>query len=107
MGFGETLVSIFGVMFVFGSPVLVVHAILRHKQRMRELDRGLSPVSDANLRLEVEKLRQELRQLRDTTSQYDISFDTALQNMERKYETMDRKLESNQRQYDHEIRVGR
>ncbi len=107
MGFGETLVSICGVLAVFGSPVLVVQAILRHKQRMRELDRGLSPASDSNLRLEVETLRQELRRLRDTTSQYDVSFDTALQNMERKYETLDRKLESNQRQYDHEIRVSR
>ena len=107
MGFGETLVSIFGILFAFGAPVLVVQAILRHKQRMCELDRGLSPVSDSNLRLEVETLRQELRRLRDTTSQYDLSFDTALQNMERKYETLERKLESNQRQYDHEIRVGR
>ena len=44
------------------------------------------------LRAEIEAMRQEMRSLRDTTTQYDLSFDTALQNMEKKVEILNRKL---------------
>lgn len=46
------------------------------------------------LREEVRMLREELRTTRDTTSQYDLSFDTALQRMERRVEH----IEQQQRQ---------
>ena len=92
MGFGETLVSMFGVMFVFGAPVVLVRTILAHKQKMRELEvRGING-SDSSLRAEIEAMRHEMRSLRDTTTQYDLSFDTALQNMEKKVEILNRKL---------------
>ena len=38
----------------------------------------------AALRQEVAALREEMRSLRDTTTQYDISFDTALQRVEQR-----------------------
>ena len=92
MGFGETLVAICGVVFVFGGPVALIHTILAHKHKMRELEvRGIQG-SDSTLRAEIEAMRQEMRNLRDTTTQYDLSFDTALQNMEKKVEILNRKL---------------
>ena len=68
MGFGETLVSVFGVMFVFGAPVVLIRTILAHKQKMREIEvRGLHG-SDSSLRAEIEAMRHEMRSLRDTTT---------------------------------------
>ena len=92
MGFGETLYSMFGVMFIFGAPVVLIRTILAYKLKMRELEvRGIQG-SDSSLRAEIEAMRQEMRSLRDTTTQYDLSFDTALQNMEKKVEILNRKL---------------
>jgi hypothetical protein len=53
---------------------------------------------------EIEALRQELRSLRDTTTQYDISFDTALQRMESRVEGVERQVRAIQS--DEALRVG-
>lgn len=46
------------------------------------------------LRAEVAALRQQMSSLHDTTTQYDLSFDSALQRMERRVE----RVESEQKQ---------
>ena len=43
------------------------------------------------LREEIRHLREEVKSLQDTTTQYDISFDSALQRMERRVETIEQK----------------
>jgi len=44
------------------------------------------------LRAELEATRQELRNLRDTSMQYDISFDTALGRMENRVAHVERRV---------------
>ena len=50
----------------------------------------LNNQGDSGVRAELEALRHEVRSLRDTSMQYDLSFDTALQRMEQRVERMER-----------------
>ncbi|HLK58875.1 MAG TPA: hypothetical protein VKU00_20040 [Chthonomonadaceae bacterium] len=62
-------------------------AKLRAKQKGSEgLEREL-----AAMRSELEALRKQMTDLRDTTTQYDLSFDTALQTMEKRMAFLERK----------------
>ena len=80
MGFGETIVALVGACFVFSIPLSAIW--MGHQQKMRKLD-AEARSSTGNLSSnDVTMLREELRQLRETTLSYDLSFDTALQRLE-------------------------
>ncbi|MCC6728056.1 MAG: hypothetical protein IT208_01830 [Chthonomonadales bacterium] len=71
-------------------------SVMKHRQQMAEvghmrredgelgqlrvqLKLGAQQKGDARLLAEIEQLRKEFASLRDTATQYDLSFDTALQ----------------------------
>ena len=57
-------------------PISVIWT--KHRQRMEELRLGGRGVA-AGLVEEVRKLQEQVTELRDTTTRYDLSFDAALQ----------------------------
>jgi hypothetical protein len=93
----DLVVPIVAIFFVFGGGGLVRYVVenmnktrvelaqLRSQQRT---DHGSAQDIEA-LRAEVAALRAQIMELRDTTTQYDLSFDTALQRMERRVEQME------------------
>ena len=85
MGPGETLVTL----CVFAIPLLAIWT--SHRRKMVEMQLRLRQEGDGNTRLAVEALREEMRSLRETAMQYDLSFDSALQRMERRVEGLERK----------------
>ena len=100
----EHLTGMVAIGMFFGIPLLVIWT--RHQRRMLELKLMQGNTVDSSVQAELQALRQEVRSLRDTTMQYDLSFDTALQNMERKQEGMDRKIQNLQHDSISEL-VGR
>ncbi len=64
--------------------------------RLKFDQRASAPVGSSreivSLREELEATRQELRDLRDTSTQYDISFDTALGRVESRVSHVERRL---------------
>ena len=81
-------------MMFFAIPIVAIWT--RHQRRMAEIQAMRGPQVDLNVLAELQTLRNEVRSLRDTTMQYDLSFDTALQNMERKHEGLERKVQNMQ-----------
>jgi len=81
--------GVIAIIMVFSIPLAGIYAGYRHK--MMELKLQLRNQGDSNLQAQVEALRQEVRSLRDTTMQYDLSFDTALQRMEARVEGLERR----------------
>lgn len=82
------------VLAVFSPGIIWIWT--NHQRKMRELEieiinkKALGSNTTSNVsNAEVEALRQELRALKDTTMQYDLSFDTALQTMERRIQTLE------------------
>ncbi len=83
-------IPILAVFLIFGGGGLVVKIVedmnktrlemARLRAQNQSLAAGGSDVTA--LREEVALLRKEMHDLRDTTTQYDLSFDTALQRLE-------------------------
>jgi hypothetical protein len=95
--------ELMAIVFVFSIPMLAIWT--HHKRKMMELQIKLRGQGDnLDSRPEIEALRQELRALRDTTTQYDLSFDTALQRMESRMEGVERQVKAIQS--DDVLRVG-
>ena len=79
--------SVFAIFMVFGIPMLVI--ITSHRRKMLEMKLKSMDRGDDSVRIAVEQLRSEVRSLRDTSTQYDLSFDNALQRIERRVETLE------------------
>ena len=93
----ENVIGLVAVFLIFGGGGLVRYVIENMNRTRVELaqlrsqqttDRGSAHDIEA-LRAEVAALRAQIMELRDTTTQYDLSFDTALQRMERRVEQME------------------
>lgn len=77
---GQDLVALVAVLMVFSVPIAAI--LTTHHRKVLELKLRLQGQGSENVRSEVEALRHEVRALRDTTMQYDLSFDAALERME-------------------------
>jgi hypothetical protein len=84
------------LMIMVGLPVSAVFALAfagiytHHRRKMEELRLKEQRLISADIQAEFEKIRGELRELRDVTMQYDLSFDTALQQMEHRIAHIER-----------------
>jgi len=87
---------------VFSVPLLAIWT--HHKRKVLEMQLQLRNQGDSGVRADLEAVKQELRALRDTSTQYDLSFDTALQRMERRVEAIERSGSS--LQSDERLHVG-
>lgn len=91
------LVPVTMFFFIFGGGGMVrkiIESMNRTRVEMAQLrsqQQGSASSQElAALRDDVSALRRELQQLRDTSTQYDISFDSALQRMESRVEFLER-----------------
>ena len=68
----------FGALFTF----LTISSILRHQRKMLEIKAkvGYHPTEIGSN--ELRELTRQIAELRDTTTRYDMSFDSALQRLE-------------------------
>ena len=78
-------VGLVAVVCFFGIPLSAIWG--HNRRRMMELKMRVNHGDDVS----VEALRAEVRTLRDTTMQYDISFDSALQRVESRVDQMERR----------------
>ena len=86
----EDLIPIVAISFTFGVPMLAIWT--SHQRKMLELKLKLQDGNSVSSQKTIEALREEVRSLRDTTTQYDVSFDTALQRMEGRMGAIERKV---------------
>jgi hypothetical protein len=62
-----------------------------HQRKMMEMKLKMKETGDGNLLQELQSLRAQLIDLRDTTTRYDMSFDAALQRLESRMAHMETK----------------
>ncbi len=101
---GEAIVSILGVIMTFSIPLTLIGTY--HHRKMMEIQLRLKNQGSEGVKTAVEELRQEMRQLRETTMQYDLSFDTALQRMEQRMDSLERRVNQVE-SAPNELRLGR
>lgn len=78
------IVGLTAVVMVFGIPITAI--ITGHLKSMAQLRieaaAKVAGSQSAHVDSEIAALRDEVARLRDTTTQYDIAFDTALQRLD-------------------------
>ena len=86
----ETLAPLLGIPFVFGIPLMAIWT--SHVRKMAEIkSRGDDGKGASALRNEVAALRAEVESLRDTTTKFDLSFDSQLTQLETRMERAESK----------------
>jgi hypothetical protein len=83
---GITIVTV----FVLAIPLLAIWA--HHKRKLEETRLGQRVRIAKETRAAIESLREELKSLRDTTTAYDLSFDTALQRLESRMTSVEQRI---------------
>ncbi|HZO91587.1 MAG TPA: hypothetical protein VFB38_24915 [Chthonomonadaceae bacterium] len=73
---------------VFSIPLMMIWT--HHQRKMEELRQQRQRMIGDDIRAEFAALRAEIQALRDTTTQYDLSFDNALQQMDRRLTHLER-----------------
>ena len=81
-------IGLAAIIMIFGIPLVAIWT--DHQRKVLDMKLRLQNKGDESLRAEFKSLRQEVRALRDTSTQYDLSFDAALQRMEQRVERMER-----------------
>ena len=61
-------------------PIVAIIASFRHRTEEMRLKAGVQ--GSSNLLSELQDLKNQLAEMRDTTTRYDVSFDSALQRIE-------------------------
>jgi hypothetical protein len=85
----EVIIPLFGIAFTMGIPLLAIWT--NHVRKLAEIkSRGVQS-NDSALRSEVERLRAEVESLRDTTTKFDLSFDSQLTQLETRMERVESK----------------
>ena len=75
----EELVFLIPIM-ALSIPIVAIIANYKHKAKELEMKGGGS--GGANLANELREMKAQIAELRDTTTRYDMSFDSALQRIE-------------------------
>ena len=99
------MIGLVAVVLIFGVPIIAIWT--QHQRKLLEMKLMLGNKGDNGLRAEFEALREEVRSLRDTSMQYDLSFDTALQRMEQRVERMEMRSVTSKADEQVQIGVGR
>jgi hypothetical protein len=98
------LTGLAAIIGVFGIPMLAIWT--GHQRKMAELRLQSMNMGDASVRSAIDGLRDELRALRDTTMQYDLSFDAALQRMDARMGSLERKVQAIEARPETNVRIG-
>jgi uncharacterized protein YukE len=83
------LIAIVAILCVFGIPIIAI--LSEHKRKMAEMGMGQGG-ANATVLNELKDMKRQIEELRDTTTRYDISFDSALQRMESRMNHMEQKV---------------
>ncbi len=90
-----------------GTSTGVIMEWLKHRTELAKMKIEAQNKGDANVRAAIDELRAEMRALKDTTMQYDLSFDTALQRMEHRVEGLERRIQTGEANSTLDLRSGR
>ena len=69
-------------LMVFGFIIAMASMKHRHKLDEMRVLRGEGIGASGDVMAEIRKLQEQIHELRDTTTRYDMSFDAALQRLE-------------------------
>ena len=95
----EDIVGLALIVCIVG-PVLFVPItamVLKHRKEMLQMELERRRLSNQEIVAQIEALRQELAQLRDTSTQYDMSLQMTLETLQERVRMLEQHLEEQTR----------
>ena len=77
--------------------VLITATVLWHRKEMLQMELERRRLSNQEIVAQIEALRQELAQLRDTSTQYDMSLQATLETLQERVRMLEQQLEEQTR----------
>lgn len=81
---------------IFSVPLLAI--LTEHRRKVLQMKLNARSAPDAEIIEKLQDLTKQLADLRATTTEYDLSFDTALQRIESRIEHLERRVQALERQ---------
>jgi prefoldin subunit 5 len=90
------LVALALVFFIFGPAIVipVMAMVLKHRKEMAQLKRERSTATNQEVLAQIEELRREIAELRRTTTEYDMSLQVNLENLQERVRALEAERES-------------
>jgi hypothetical protein len=82
-------IGLVAVICIFGTPMVAI--LTNHQRRLAEI-RAKTRSGEGSALAEMQELKREFMELRDTTTRYDLSFDAALQRLESRVGNLESRL---------------
>ena len=95
----EDIVGLALIVCIFGPMlfVLITATVLWYRKEMLEMEQEQRRQSNQEVIAQIEALRQELAQLRDTSTQYDMSLQANLEMLQERVRLLEQQLEEQTR----------
>jgi sensor histidine kinase regulating citrate/malate metabolism len=95
----EDIVGLALFVCIFGPMLfaLITATVLWYRKEMLEMELERRRLSNQEVIAQIEALRQELAQLRDTSTQYDMSLQMTLETLQERVRMLEQQLEEQMR----------
>jgi predicted RNase H-like nuclease (RuvC/YqgF family) len=93
----EGLIPLAAIVFIFGPALPITAMVLKHRKEMLQMELERRRLSNQEVIAQIEALRQELAQLRDTSTQYDMSLQMTLETLQERVRMLEQQLEEQTR----------
>ncbi len=80
-------IAIVAILAVFGVPVVAI--VTEHRRKMAEIKARTAQGLSSEVRAELTEIKNQLAELRETTTKFDMSMDAAMDRLERRVERME------------------
>ncbi len=90
----EALVPIVALVLIFGPGIIipVVAMVQKHRKEMAQLELERTKHSNAEIAQQIEALRQEIAELRRTSTEYDMSLQANLESIHHRVQALEEEL---------------
>jgi len=95
----EDIVGLAAVVCLFGPMLFmpITAMVLKHRKEMLQMELERRRLSNQEVIAQIEALRQELAQLRDTSTQYDMSLQANLEALQERVRALEQQVDEQAR----------
>ena len=95
----EDIVGLALIVCIFGPMlfVLITATVLWHRKEMLQMELERRRLSNQEIVAQIEAIRQELAQLRDTSTQYDMSLQANLEALQERVRALEQQVDEQAR----------
>lgn len=90
------LVALAAIVFIFGPALFIpiTAMVLKHRKEMVQLELEKRRLNHQEIAKQIEALRQEIAHLRETSTQFDLSLQANLENLQERVRALEQQMES-------------